>query len=43
MDITARREAETALSELNRDLEARVGAAVAGLRQKDQMLISQNR
>ena len=42
-DVTARREAETALSELNRELEERVGAAVAGLRQKDQMLITQNR
>ncbi len=42
-DITARRAAETALAELNRVLEQRVQAAVADLRQRDQMLLVQNR
>jgi len=42
-DITARREVEAALEELNRVLEERVRATVADLRRRDQMLVTQNR
>jgi len=42
-DITDRRKAEAALVELNRVLEQRIQSGVAELRQRDQMLITQNR
>lgn len=42
-EIAERQKAQEALSAINSSLEARIAAAVAELRQKDEQLISQNR